>query len=534
MASLSYHRKPNGATYVYRLESYWDKAKKQPRNRQVCIGKLGPGGEVVYNRRFSEPGARDALEQGAVVAESVLTGQSLVLGAATDATGLGRVLRRCFKARTADVLLSLAWAVAAGAGQMYLAGVWVEQNECPAHAGPPTSQDISRALSQVSQSEVDTFLAAWAAHRAKAAREQYCYDITSVSSHSVGNPFAERGHNRDRECLAQVNMALLTGVTSRIPTYYELHPGSLSDTRTLKGLLERMGKYGTGRVRMLLDRGFYSASNISSLLKGGTGFYIPVPANVKWAQELIDGCRDAVEMPEHAIPCQEGARGALYGMAVMGEMDGKRVWRHVYYDAARRSDHIESLFASLEAWEQELVSGDTREENRWAYEQYFTVRTTPKRGRTVRRNQGAVNSYKADRAGYWVILTNCEKDAAKALGAYRERSLVESQFDDMKNDLAMSRFRTHGPDTMRGRALVQFLALVVSAQVRVMLAAAWEARDSVPKDDRLARRYSLNEMMMRLGTYRQTSFSGRYGKVVSVPTKAQRSIFLAFGVDVDL
>jgi hypothetical protein len=28
MASLTYHRKPNGTTYVYRQESYWDKAKK--------------------------------------------------------------------------------------------------------------------------------------------------------------------------------------------------------------------------------------------------------------------------------------------------------------------------------------------------------------------------------------------------------------------------------------------------------------------------------------------------------------------------
>jgi hypothetical protein len=53
----------------------------------------------------------------------------------------------------------------------------------------------------------------------------------------------------------------------------------------------------------------------------------------------------------------------------------------------------------------------------------------------------------------------------------------------------------------------------------------------VSKDDRLARHYSLAEMMMRLGTYRKTSFSDRYGVVVSAPTKAQRSIFLVFGID---
>jgi transposase len=306
----------------------------------------------------------------------------------------------------------------------------------------------------------------------------------------------------------------------------------MSDAKTLKGFLERMKKYGAGTIRTLLDRGFYSASNISALLKGGIGFYIPVPANIKWAQDLIDECRDAVEMPEHIIPVNEGDRKALYGMTVLGKQDWKRVWRHAYYDAARRSDHIESLFSSLQTWEHELISGEAKKANQWAYDEYFTVKTTPKRGLSVKRNQAAINEYKKDRAGYWIILTNCEKDAAKALEAYRGRSLVESQFDDMKNDLSLSRVRTHNPDTMRGRALVQFLALIVSAQIRVMLAKAWENRYEIPKDDRLARYYSLAELMMRLGTYRQTVFSGRYGKIISTPTKAQRSIFLAYGIEV--
>ena len=534
MSSLSYHKKPNGTTYVYRLESYWDKSKKQPRNKQVCIGKLGSDNEIIYNKRFATPEAREALEQGAVVAESVLIGQSLILRKATEKTGLERVVRQCFSPDTADVLLSLAWAMATGVGQMYLASVWMEQNECAAHTVSPTSQDISRMLAKISQSDADAFLAVWAKHRSKAAREQYCYDITSISSHSANNPFVEWGHNRDREDLQQINMALLTGVTSHIPTYYELHPGSLSDTKTLKGFIERMNKYGLGRVRTLLDRGFYSASNIKAMLQGKVGFYIPVPANIKWAQDLIDKYRDAVEMPDYILPVEEGERRALYGMTVLGKMEGKRVWKHIYYDGARRSQHIESLFASLQAWECELKSGELKKGNQWAYDEYFIQKTTPKRGRQVKRNQEAINAYKTDRAGYWVIVTNCEKDAARALEAYRERSLVESQFDDMKNDLTMSRFRTHNPDTMRGRALVQFLALVVTAQVRLMLAKAWEGRLDVPKEDRLARRYSLGELMMRLGTYRQTSFSGRYGKVISAPTKAQRTIFLAFGINVNI
>jgi transposase len=323
----------------------------------------------------------------------------------------------------------------------------------------------------------------------------------------------------------------LLGVKSRIPTYYEVYPGSMSDTKTLSGFLERMRKYGMGTIRTLLDRGFYSAKNIESMLKGHAGFYIPVPANIKWATELIDEKRDAVEMPDNVIWMSEDGLSAVYGMTVLDRMGEKRVWKHVYYDTARRSEHIASLFSSLKKWEQELVSGDIKKDNQWAYDRYFIVKETPKRGKSVKWDMEAVNSYKQDRAGYWVILTNCEKDAGEALGAYKERSYVESSFDDMKNDLEMRRMRTHGPDTMRGRIFVQFLALVITAQLRAMLNAAWDARLEVPKEDRLARRYPLNELMLRLGSYRNTSFPGRYGKVASTPTKTQRAIFLAFGVE---
>jgi transposase len=268
------------------------------------------------------------------------------------------------------------------------------------------------------------------------------------------------------------------------------------------------------------------------MLEAGIGFYITVPTTVGWQGQIIDKYRDAVEMPEHVIHIFEEEREALYGMTVLDKIDGRRVWKHLYFDTVRRGDHIATLFAALRRWEIELLSGETKENNKWAYERYFTVKTTPKRGLKVTRKQEAINAYKTDHAGYWVILSNCEKDARKALEAYRERALVESQFNDMKNDLALSRVRTHGPNTMRGRIFAQFLALILTSRIRTVMKANWEGRMDIPKEDRLTRHYSLAEMMMRLGSYRKTRFSNRYGAVVSAPTKIQRSIFRAFGIAV--
>jgi transposase len=533
MATLTYHRKKSGTTYVYRQESHWDKSRKRSATSQVCIGKLGVSGEIIYNKRFSDPRAREALEKGVEVSESLTTGQSLIFSKAVANTGLGKVLSSSFGTEVSDKLMSLAYAVVATGGTMYSAPIWIEDNDCPAHNTSLNSPDISRLLASINQGQIEGFLQSWMKRRDQGAHEQYCFDITSISSYNKSNPFVEWGHNRDRERIPQINLALLTGVNSRLPTYYEILPGSMSDVKTIRAFTERMKKYGTGKLRMLLDRGFYSADNLECLLKEGLGFCIPVPSNIKWGQELISRYRDAVEMPEHIISVTDDNKDAVYGMTVLSKIGGHRVWQHIYYDTARRTEHILALFANLSVWEEELKSGDTKKDNEWAYERYFTVKTTPKRGRRVLRNQDAVNVYKTDQAGYWVIVTNCEKNPSSALNAYRERSSVEQSFDDLKNELDMKRLHTHSSDTMRGRVLVQFLALIITSQIRMALDDAWARRDEFHKDDRLSRRYSLTELMLRLGSYRKTRFSGRYGEVVSTPTKAQREIFTAFGIKTD-
>lgn len=48
MPLVRMHNKKTGVTYIYESVSYWDKEKKQPRNKRKLIGKLDPvTGDVV-------------------------------------------------------------------------------------------------------------------------------------------------------------------------------------------------------------------------------------------------------------------------------------------------------------------------------------------------------------------------------------------------------------------------------------------------------------------------------------------------------
>jgi len=46
--------KNTGVTYVYESVSYWDKEKKQARNKKICIGRIDPvNGTFIPSKRLN-------------------------------------------------------------------------------------------------------------------------------------------------------------------------------------------------------------------------------------------------------------------------------------------------------------------------------------------------------------------------------------------------------------------------------------------------------------------------------------------------
>ncbi|MBT3291319.1 MAG: transposase, partial [Victivallales bacterium] len=84
MASITHHRdKKTGAIYVYSVESYWDKEKKAPRNRQTYLGRLDPEtGEVIPSKKKGKVAERAAAAPGVTVSSRV-AGPSLLLDVLT-------------------------------------------------------------------------------------------------------------------------------------------------------------------------------------------------------------------------------------------------------------------------------------------------------------------------------------------------------------------------------------------------------------------------------------------------------------------
>jgi transposase len=522
MGSYTYLKSSNGTTYVYWQVAQWDSEKGMSVPQKTCVGKVGADGEIIYNKRFSAEGALSAFQSGYEEVDSVSIGQSMLLDYALLKSGLSVTLPSIFGDDLSSRIISIAYAIVAGDSRMYCAGDWMAAHECPCHNSPLASPRISETFAGITPSMQESFIAKWVSNIVCPAAGYYCFDLTSVSSTNEDNPFVELGYNRDKEKLPQINIALLSGVSSCLPVAYQMLPGSVSDVTCVQEIGERMSRYGINGIRMILDKGFYSLPNVEDMLGAGWKFMMPVPRNVLEAQNLIDSCRNDIESDLHFVHVEDDGTNAIYGMTVLGKIGGKRIWQHVYLDTARRMDHISKFFAKLSVWEDELKQQKPKKANKAYYAKYFIVKNTPKRGYKVKRNMTAINEYKTDYSGYWIIITNFEKDAVSALSLYRQRQRVEQHYDDLKNELDMMRLRTHRQETMSGRIFTHFIALIILQQLRLIMEESGLTKKM--------RNLSVRTMLNKVSPYSRIHFKGKYKDIYSTMTKSQRTIFTAFGL----
>jgi transposase len=231
---------------------------------------------------------------------------------------------------------------------------------------------------------------------------------------------------------------------------------------------------------------------------------------------LIDKVRPSIRRPANIIRNPEDDKSYIYGVTDYKTESYGRTWRHVYFDPVRKEQDIASLMLRLRKCEEELASGNIVERNKGLYETYFTVKETPKRGRKVSLNEQAVTSYINGYSGFWIILTNAEKDASKALEHYNRRCDIEFHFDDMKNLLDCNRLNVHTEKTMKGRLFVNFITLILLNDLRGKVSAI------KPRDRKY---WDFKDMLNKVSTYSRIHFTGTYKDLWTVPTKAQRLIF---------
>ena len=513
------HRKPNGAAYLYAVKSYWDKEKKQARNKQVCLGRIDEEtGEVIPSDQKQRTEKRAATAPG-VTASTKVYGPYLMLTKLAKDTGLAEALKRSFPDNHEEIL-SLAFFIAQKGLALSRCDMWSVSNAHPFEK-PIHSQRVSELLGQITENERQHFLSLWLKRLAET--ELLCYDITSISSYATANEYIRLGYNRDNEKLPQINLAMLFGQQSGLPAYYRRMPGNISDVRTLENTINTLDFLGKAKLHFILDRGFYSEANVDTLLSKRYHFALMVPAGRIWVRNIIDQYYETIGSPEHYQ--QTGENEALYMTSHLFQWGKRRCYAHLYYNASRTADDYDKFNQRLIRCKEELEAEELRESNKELYERFFIVKRTPKRALTVKYNDTEIQKYRKRYAGFSCVLTNLKTDSSELLEMYRRKDIVENCFDDLKNSLDMKRLRIHSSATMDSRLFIQFLALILISRIRTVAAEA--------KRDKKMRFMTVREIMEAMECVVRITYSGRYGSVLSEIAPLQKDILAAFDLQLN-
>ena len=292
MAIIKQLDKRSGITYVYESTSYWDKEKQQPRSKRKLIGRLDPDtGEIVptdgRGKRRSQPETESPAKRGpvpVVQTERLFYGATYLFDQIGAATGVAADLKTCFPATYKQILSIAYYLILEDQNPLFRFRKWAKLHRHPYGHDIP-SQRSSEIFQSVTEEAKMHFFRLQGKRRAE--KEYWAYDSTSISSYSETMKQIRYGKNKDGENLPQINLALLFGEDSGLPFYYRKLAGNIPDVKTIRELIRELDVLGYEKIKLVMDRGYYSADNINALYKEHLKFLCGTSTAVSFAKAFI-------------------------------------------------------------------------------------------------------------------------------------------------------------------------------------------------------------------------------------------------------
>jgi transposase len=374
------------------------------------------------------------------------------------------------------------------------------------------------------------------------------YDITSTyfEGKMEGNPQARRGHSRDhRPDCKQVCIGLIV-TREGMPLGYEIFPGNLHDSKTVKTTVEKIeGRYGHADRIWVMDRGMVSDKILTWLREGGRRYLVGLPKS---------------ELKKHAAEIGDdkgwkGVRGGVvvrYAQAVPGDKSVGGDLLLLCRSDERREKESAMLELFLERIEKALVKLQKRCQK--AARPLSLEKIQRQVGRLLQRNQRAAKCFliccevvadqpsgvrvewrrdKAEQAfkershGCYALRTNVhdwtEEDVWKT---YIQLTQVENAFRAHKSELEIRPIWHHREDRAQAHIFICFLAYVLWK-----LMEQWQSRAGLGDSPRTIMEELGN---IHSGDIMLPTTTGEKIRLRSIvtPEKAQKIILQRLGIDV--
>ncbi len=522
----------NGTEYVYEYDSTWNSEKKRAEHNRTYIGKMSDG-VFLPNKKYllqMELDAERGLSRKKGPAPSLeykrdFYGATYLFDAIGQKLGVTDDLARCFPDTYRQILSVAYYLIMEDCNPLSRFPRWALTHRHPYGKDIP-SQRSSELFGGIREDNKQRFFQLQASRRME--NEYLAYDTTSISSYSKSIKQVRYGVNKDHDHLPQINLAMVFGESSRLPVCFRKLPGNIADVTTMDGLLREMDFLNIEKVKLVMDRGFYSQANINEMYRRHYKFVIAAKKSLKFVKERLDQIRGTILSRKN----YSSRHGLHFDTCLMdwnytetkprsGEIvkDTRRMYLHIYYNAQRNADDVTAFNKYLDNLEDELLSGKRNPEHEKNYHRYFTIKDTPARGISLEPKQEAIDQAEQD-YGFFALISNGVKDPLEALDIYRAKDLIEKAFNNLKERLNLRRTSVASEENLDGKLFVQFIALIYLSYIQKAMS-----------DNGLFKDMTMHELLDQLDVIERFEQPGKKYHLGEITLK-QRNLYALLGVDV--
>jgi len=512
----------NGIEYWYEETPYYDKEKKQIRHRSKYLGR-NVDGQPVRMRSAPDEVKEKTKTKSMSVKSSFDYGSIFVLQSIMEELKIDHYLEVLLPPSEASMVRALAFNRIVRPTAMKNVESWHEGTALALESAQINlaSQRVSELLCRLGESNIpDRFMSQFI--EGTGTKNTLIYDITSLSSYSQLINLLEYGYNRDGDGLPQINLSLILDKDKGIPVMYDLFPGSVSDISTLSGTLKKIKAYGVQNYVAVMDRGFFSLSNLCELMGNGISFVMAAKLQLNDLKHLLSEAQTDIDDVKYL---HKFNKDPIFAKPITYKIDSIEVHGFVYYDPKLEQTEKQTLLSRLYDIREELLKVRLKKnskphtvfkEKANGFGNFLEWRVIDDRF-DVSIKQNAV-AQRMNKMGKYILFYSGEFDWLKCLSLYREREEIEKSFKALKNEIDILPLNTHSENTTKGFIFIAFLSLIIRSRLISMM-----------RNAGLLDKYSVELLLLQLEKLRKIVLAD--GQIfITEMTKKQREIFQALNL----
>ncbi len=413
------YQKYGNQEYAYEITSYWDKNKQMSRQKTKYLGIVVDKENKIFEKRL-----RNKLKEKFILD----FGDTFLLNKFIENTKYGQLLSKVFGAITEDLLALLTYRMCYGGAMMY-ANTWYEGSYARFQYKNTdlSSQRISEFLQKIGDENI--YQSFFKEHISKIAKSQSSIIIDTTSlPNQIHMPLTAWGLHGE-EIDKQIRFLLVVDRDSSLPIYFRILPGNIVDVSSLINTREELAQYGVKNSFVCTDAGFFSEDNIKDMYKNNVDFLMRLPAVRTLYKELIQTEVKDLELLSNAV--KYGKRGLFIKQKEI-ELFGRKAYAHIVLDPERKGRETKRLI--LQAVDEANNDPDL--------------------------------DYNLMRRGIMILISSFQISKKEIVPTYYLRQRAEMLFGFAKDDIKIIPLRVHREETLRGFLLLQFLALIIFAELK--------------------------------------------------------------------